>query len=625
MKQLIRRIIVFTLAGLIILFSTQSFAYAEHEDYTLSNLEETMVDIINWKKSESGIKGQSLFSEKILTDAGKSSMDWFAVGLGRMGYTDDYISYLGMLKNTVRQKYLTVDKLDAQKATEWHRISLAILSLGGDPTNIENGTKENIIDLIADGTYNRGYTEALGSQGINGYIWGLITLDSLRYSVPENSSDTRDSIIEKILENQRSDGAFSLNGEDADIDITAMALTALSPYYNSEQSYSINGEEMIVRHCVDKAVNYLSVNQNSDGGYTSWGMGNCESTAQVIVALCSLGIDPVNDIRFIKDGNNVLDGLMQYKIADGGFTHSYKADEDNPFADPGKSNSMASEQALYSLVALYRFQTDLRSLFDFRPEMSNIAKTQIQNLEDSIDNLVEDSAVVEKLFKEYLLIPITERCYVKNYSKLADAMENLGIENTSEYLSANMNENISMNGTVIDIIGVDAITTNFIFNESDLETYKGLPKEMGTEYYAMVIRLLEKLKYSQNIDKYEDILTDLESKKIDIEEIQQEIENINATIVESLYPFENISYKDKDTIDSLISRIDGLNEYDRKKVLGYEDVIRANTQIKTQIRTIMITILIITVVIILSIVLVVRYKKKRRMKLEENLIDNDEW
>lgn len=148
---------------------------------------------------------------------------------------------------------------------------------------------------------------------------------------------------------------------------------------------------------------------------------------------------------------------------------------------------------------------------------------------------------------------------------------------------------------------------------------------MGTEYYAMVIRLLEKLKYSQNIDKYEDILTDLESKKIDIEEIQQEIENINATIVESLYPFENISYKDKDTIDSLISRIDGLNEYDRKKVLGYEDVIRANTQIKTQIRTIMITILIITVVIILSIVLVVRYKKKRRMKLEENLIDNDEW
>lgn len=625
MKQLIRRIVVFILAGLITLFSTQSFAYAEHEDYTLSTLEETMVDIISWKKSESGVKGQSLFSEKILTDAGNSSMDWFAVGLGRMGYTDDYISYLGMLKNTVRQKYLTVDKLDAQKATEWHRISLAILSLGGDPTNIENGTEGDTIDLIADGTYNRGYTEALGSQGINGYIWGLITLDSLRYSVPENSSDTRDRIIEKILENQHSGGAFSFNGEDADIDITAMALTALSPYYNSEQSYSINGEEMTVRHCVDKAVNYLSVNQNSDGGYTSWGMGNCESTAQVIVALCSLGIDPVNDIRFIKEGNNVLDGLMQYKIEDGGFTHSYKADEDNPFAAPGKSNSMASEQALYSLVALYRFQTDLRSLFDYRPEMNSIAKTQIQNLEDSIDSLVEDNAVVEKLFEEYLLIPVTERCYVKNYSKLADAMENLGIENTSEYLSANMNENTAMNGTVIDIIGADAITTNFIFNESDLETYKGLPKEMGTEYYAIVIRLLEKLKCSQNIDKYEDILTDLESKKIDIEEIQKEIENINATIVESLYPFENISYKDKDTIDSLISRIDGLNEYDREKVLGYEDVIRANTQIKTQIRTVMITILIITVVIVLSIVLVLRYKKKRRIKLEENLIDNDEW
>ncbi|MCI6276568.1 MAG: hypothetical protein MR639_07505, partial [Clostridium sp.] len=230
MKRLINKTAVLILTAIFILTSFPVYAFAKHKDYTLSHLEETMTGIVNWKKSESNGKNKNLFSKKVISEAGNGTVDWYAVGLGRMGQEDDYFSYLAMLKNFVQQKYSEEDKLDAQKATEWHRISLAILSLGGDPTDVGVDKAGKHINLIADGTYNRGNTESLGSQGINGYIWGLIALDSMRYEVPENSADTRDSIIQKILENQQSSGAFSFNGTEADIDITAMALTSLAPY-----------------------------------------------------------------------------------------------------------------------------------------------------------------------------------------------------------------------------------------------------------------------------------------------------------------------------------------------------------------------------------------------------------
>ena len=70
----------------------------------------------------------------------------------------------------------------------------------------------NPIDLIADGTYDRGRTTPLGRQGINGWIWGLIALDSLRYPIPDGAFYTRDDIILEILRQQLPDGGFALSG-----------------------------------------------------------------------------------------------------------------------------------------------------------------------------------------------------------------------------------------------------------------------------------------------------------------------------------------------------------------------------------------------------------------------------
>ena len=104
----------------------------------------------------------------------------------------------------------------------------------------------------------------------------------------------------------------------SDVDLTAMAVQALAPYYNSEETYEITRykkqETKTVRQAVDAALTCLSESQRDDGGFVSWNMNNSESCCQVIVALCSLGIDPCGDSRFIKRreyGAGCPDGLSK--------------------------------------------------------------------------------------------------------------------------------------------------------------------------------------------------------------------------------------------------------------------------------------------------------------------------
>ena len=246
--------------------------------------------------------------------------------------------------------------------------SMPMHKLTGTVTD-ENGAP---INLIADGTYDRGKTTPLGRQGINGWIWGLITLDSMRYAVPDGAYNTRDDIIVEIISKQLSDGGFALSSDDADPDITAMAITALAPYYNSEKIYSYHrkalsaDESKTVHEVVDEAVLCLSRLQLDTGDYKSWGTQNVESTDWVAVALCSLNIDPLSDSRFIKNGNTLFDGIMRYRMTDGGFVHSFTYDPDNPTSLPDKSNTMASEQTLYTMASLWRTKKRYENSFRFQ-------------------------------------------------------------------------------------------------------------------------------------------------------------------------------------------------------------------------------------------------------------------
>ena len=219
-NMLFKRVIAIIIMNVLI-FSLSFSVNAKHKDFTAQDLEQIMQDITYWKKNRCGYdKNEFLFNADFISSAGSPSTDWYAIALGRMGVQDNYSSYLSVLKNKISEKYKTEQKLDSQKATEWHRLSLVILALGEDPTEISKSK----INLIADGTYNRKTSSQLDAQGINGLIWGLISLDSMSYAVPDNTETTRNSIITAILERQNPNGSFSLTGNSEDTDITAMTV-----------------------------------------------------------------------------------------------------------------------------------------------------------------------------------------------------------------------------------------------------------------------------------------------------------------------------------------------------------------------------------------------------------------
>lgn len=383
-----KRLIGLFLALLMTLGVFPPAALAAEADLS-ARLEEYITAALDAAKTEAGLTAE----DELLSRFTESSTytDWTALSIGRFGYRDDsgyhflyhdgdgYEDYLAAMKNDVTKKYASGGgKLHRVKATEWHRLIVAVNALGGDPTDF--GTYNDApVDLVNDGTYNH---PDPGKQGINGSIWALIALDSKRYPVQSNVVTTRAQFIEDLLSRQLTDGAegnelggWALSESVSDPDITAMTVQALAPYYTDDTRYTYTnkalGQEMTqsVGEAVDAALDRLGELQRDDGDFSSWGTVNVESTAQVLVALCSLGIDPAEDERFIKGSNTLLDGILKFRLSGGGFTHAYgEPDPENSSADPGHFNAMANDQATYALVAYWRFEKGLSSLYDMAPD-----------------------------------------------------------------------------------------------------------------------------------------------------------------------------------------------------------------------------------------------------------------
>ena len=258
--------------------------------------------------------------------------EWMVIGLARSGrtvpagYYDNVVEY-------VKAKADANERLHPTKVTDNARVILALTAIGKDVTNVGGHNLLKGLDSMA-------YVQA---QDINGPIFTLIALDSHNY--PTMGDVTREKLIQVILDAQLNDGGWNLSAENADPDMTAMAIQALAPYYKTNET---------VKAAVDKALEALSALQRNDGGFGSWGTVNSESCAQVIVALTALGIDPAIDSRFIKNGHTVLDALTGFYVTGGGFRHTAG----------GERNGMATEQGYYALAAYYRFANTQTRLYD---------------------------------------------------------------------------------------------------------------------------------------------------------------------------------------------------------------------------------------------------------------------
>ncbi len=252
---------------------------------------------------------QEWIDGELTENAGKNS-EWYVLALNQSG-SYDFTAYGKALG-----KYISENEI--RSAVTRLKYGLLLIPSGGN---------EEKITEILDG--------AIGEQGIMSWVYGLHIMNNGYTS----SRFTTDEVIGTLLSMKTSDGGWAIRGDTGDVDVTAMTVQALAPYYESDEQ---------VREVVDSAVELLSVRQLQDGSFSSYGVPNSESTAQVIIALSSIGIDPVSDERFIKDGNTVFDALKLFLKENGGYSHGYEEE----YSD------MATVQVFSSLIAYIRMNEE---------------------------------------------------------------------------------------------------------------------------------------------------------------------------------------------------------------------------------------------------------------------------
>lgn len=276
---------------------------------------------------------------KSVPEPGVSSAggEWTVLGLARSGAAveDAYFEkYITALEEKLRS---CNGELSTRRYSEYSRVIIALSALGKDARSIAG------FDL----TMPLGDYENTIRQGLNGAIWALIALDCLELPMPCNEAASvqasRQMYVDYILSKQLPEGGWSVDSEIADPDITGMAMQALSKYMSQPE----------VEAAVELALKKMSETQLPDGGFSGQDGESSESCAQMIVALCELGI-PIDDRRFVKNGNTAEDCLMSYFVPHNGFKHIKQG---------SGGDLMASEQAFYSLVALKRIRNGESSLY----------------------------------------------------------------------------------------------------------------------------------------------------------------------------------------------------------------------------------------------------------------------
>ncbi len=282
---------------------------------------------------------------------------WNVIGLKRSGlYVPE--SYINLFYSNVIAYCESKDwQITRAKYSDYSKLILALTAIGVDARDVMG---HNLLAYLSD-------YENVSRQGNNGTIWALIALKSNpAYEIPEDPSavqqNSEELLVKKVVGMQCQDGGWTMMGTTGDSDMTGMAMQALASYYNKD------GYENVTA-AIDKGLAWIEKNQLSSGGFGTMKTETSESVAQIITALCGVGIDCGEDARFIKNGKWPMTGLFQYYMPEGGFMHVAADAGNNGGGAGGIIDGMATEQGLYATVAYRRFLDGETFLYD----MSDVA------------------------------------------------------------------------------------------------------------------------------------------------------------------------------------------------------------------------------------------------------------
>ena len=322
--------VVFLLSLALLFSGLGGTAYAASD--TADRVEALIGGIAAYMVKTNEVSDLQALADTFFKDNAGSGAEWYALALKQYKDTPDLTLYTAALQQAAKEENIS-------KVTQGQLIALTLIFMDDPDNAFIKKTAEN----------------SLGEMGLMSWIYGLLLLNN----AGDNAKITRKQAIKELLSQRKADGGWALWGDYSDVDVTAMTIQALAPHYDDPE----------VKQAVDEALTLLSERQLEDGGYQGFGEENCESLAQVICAVSALEIDPVKDPRFIKNGRTVLDALEDFHREDGSFSH---------VAGAG-TNMTATTQTFYSLVALWRAQQGLGSLYIYDPEEHNKAPSEEQS------------------------------------------------------------------------------------------------------------------------------------------------------------------------------------------------------------------------------------------------------
>lgn len=293
-----------------------------------ANAEKLIESIINYNLKETSSTSVQDWIDGYLTENADAGTEWYVIALSNYGKYD-FSSYKKALNS-----YLSENEIGS--ASSRLKFALALIATGDKESHYITDFLEN----------------SVGEQGIMSFIFGLHILNN-GYSCEKYSVKT---LTDELISLQSADGGWSLTGKSGDVDVTAMTVQVLASQYRSNK---------IVKTATDKAISFLASRQNADGTYSSYGVSNPESIAQVIIALSSLGINAEKDPRFIKNSINLFDALDGFRSENGGYCHQ-KGKE---------TSSTATVQVLCSAVAFKKMKDSGSPFYIFSEKDNQPTKT----------------------------------------------------------------------------------------------------------------------------------------------------------------------------------------------------------------------------------------------------------
>ncbi len=266
-------------------------------------------------EQDGAVSVQQWLDEPLAATIGSSGTDWYIMALSHSDTQYDFSACETALRDVIAK--------GSHNAVSRQRSALTYLAVAPEEVN----SLRALLD------------ETIGQQGLMSWVFGL-HLQNNGVPCVKSAEET----IAQILSMQLADGGWTVTGGNADVDVTAMTLQALAPHR----------ENAAVAAAVEKAVEYLSGAQLENGGYQSYGTPNPESTAQVWIALSLLGIDALNDARFMKYCD-LYASIQEFSVSAGMYSHNIG----------GKANKIATVQVYLALVAYEMLQSGKGDFYHF--------------------------------------------------------------------------------------------------------------------------------------------------------------------------------------------------------------------------------------------------------------------